>query len=317
MVPLTLIRRFGNAYSDALLDPRTQFFEKEGILGVIGYRISGNYAIVFGDPLAESPNKERLAEAFSEFCRLKELSALYLMSSKDFAEKSFPQITPIKIELGEKLRLDPKESPFEHSGNHGSLVRRKVRHALGEGAEVFEYLAHDEALEKKMEEVGNQWLKRRWGPQAHISDVRLFDYRTGKRWFYAQVGKSIVGVVVLNAIESKEGWHLNHLMFSREAPHGIGELLVIRALEKLNQEGCRFLSVGFIAKNRLGSFAGLGKISSIIVPWGYQIARKVLRLKGLNDFWGKFDPKKEPAFLLFTDKKIEWGALWALRSTLT
>ena len=97
-------------------------------------------------------------------------------------------------------------------------VRRKTKHALHEGVAVTEYLEADNQLESAMERVGEAWLSRRRGPQIHISHIRLFADRYGKRWFYAQQAGRVVGVVVLNQLQMRQGWLMNHLMLAR-SPH--------------------------------------------------------------------------------------------------
>jgi lysylphosphatidylglycerol synthetase-like protein (DUF2156 family) len=167
-----------------------------------------------------------------------------------------------------------------------------------------EFRREDLRLERLIEENGAKWLRARRGPQIHISNIYLFDDTHGKRWFYAHVGGQVVGSVSLNQLEKKQGWLINHLMVIPEAPIGTSELLFTHVLEALNTEGCRYATVGAITAQRLGQIQGFHPIVKSIARTAFGIAKKVYDLDGLNMFWGKFHPDKEPLYLLFGKKGI-------------
>jgi lysylphosphatidylglycerol synthetase-like protein (DUF2156 family) len=179
-----------------------------------------------------------------------------------------------------------------------------VRHAQHKGVSIKEYLAHDANIEQVIEQVGVSWLKSRRGPQIHISNIYLFDNRIGKRWFYAQQGNQIIGLVVLNQLQARQGWHLNHLMFTSDAAHGTPELLVVSVLEILQGEDCSFVSFGVAPADQLGTISGLSHFSAWTARQVYKIVNKMFHLKGHKMFWGKFHPQTQPSYLLFSQSRI-------------
>jgi lysylphosphatidylglycerol synthetase-like protein (DUF2156 family) len=309
---VALIRRWGGLTSDALLDPSCKFFSTPHIEGIIGYRIESNCAVVFGDPVCAPHDIPALTQAFHQNCLERGNSVIYLMSSETFARWAIQNICKSLVEFGEELYLDPHCHPMERHGTHASLVRRKVRHALKEGTTVKEYLSQDPQLEHAIEQVGMAWLQSRRGPQVHISRVYLFNDRLGKRWFYAQHGEEIIGVVVLNQLQAKQGWLLNHLMIKPHAPHGTQELLVISALEALQREGCHFVSFGAVPSSQLGEMIGVSKFSSWVSPLIFKMIYKIFHLSGLKMFWGKFHPEAERSYLLFSQSHIGFKEMRAL-----
>jgi lysylphosphatidylglycerol synthetase-like protein (DUF2156 family) len=220
------------------------------------------------------------------------------------------------IEFGEELYLDPFANLIDRHGTHGSLVRRKVRHALKEGTSVKEYFPYDAQLELAIEKVGVSWLASRRGPQVHISHLYLFNDRAGKRWFYAKKGENIVGVAVLNQVHARQGWLLNHLMITPEASNGTPELLVTSILEILRQESCHFVTVGASPAEKLGDIVGISKFSSWIMTLVYKTAYKIFHLKGHKMFWGKFNTQAGRSYLLFSQPQIGMRDLIALMRAL-
>lgn len=315
------VRRWGGPTTDAILDPSMQIFTTPEIEGFVAYHNESGSAVVFGDPICAEKDKFALARAFHKFAADQGKVIIYISASKPFAEWAIKNVCGGLIEFGQELMVDPFCDPTKESGEHASLLRRKVKHALHEGVLVEEYHNHDAELEKAIENIGKIWLKRRRGPQLHISNIYLFSDRFGKRWFYAKSGNAVVGTISLNQLQAHNGWHLNHLMILPEAPHGTTELLVTAVLEALKKEECRFASFGMVQASELGDIQGLGKFSAWLSRLVFKCARKIARLEGLNMFWGKFNPQSRPSYLLMSRNRVGLrelkGLVGALSKTTT
>ncbi len=299
-----IVRRWGGLTTDALLDPACQLFCIPQVKGIIGYRIEFGCAIAYGDPVCEPSDMPLLVQAFHDFCQTKYKNIIYLAASEKFAKWALQNVCKAFIEYGEEIYLDPHFNPKDRQGTHASLVRRKIRHAQHEEVIVKEYFPVDAKMEHSLEQVGAAWLQSRHGLQIHISHVHLFNDRMGKRWFYAQQRERIIGVVVLNQLQSRQGWHLNHLMFTPNAPHGTPEILIISVLETLQSECCSFISFGVVPANRLGEIVGLSTSTSWMTRQIYKLAHKIFHLEGHKTFWGKFHPQTKPSYLLFHQSSI-------------
>ncbi len=308
------IRRWGGVTTDALLHPACQFFSISDSEGIIGYRSEWGCEVVLGDPICAKADLPKLAQAFQVHCQKNGRHIIYLAASEQFKAWATAHLGMASIEFGKECHLDPCDDPRKGSG--GSLVRRKVRHAIQAGITVEEYRAHDENLQQAIEQASLAWLKGRKGLQIHLSQVCLFADQVGKRWFYAKLAEKVVGVVVLNQLQAKSGWLLNHLMITSEAPHGTQEMLVIIALEALQREGCHFVSFGNVSTEKLGAIIGMGKTSSWVAHGAYAVANRLFHLEGLMKFWDKFQPQGEPSYLLFSEKHIGLCEVWSLLRTL-
>ncbi len=307
------VRKWGGATTDAVLDPLCQSYTKEGIEGFIAFRLDGNFAVVMGDPITAPQNLFTLTKHFIDDHHEQGREVIFAIVTENFARKILKKLNySILLELCEIPFLDPQKSVLEHSGTKGSLVRRKVRHAGKEGVVAEEFFNDNPDIQKQIEQVGINWLKKRKGPQIHISNIRLFEDPYGKRWFYASINKKIVAALLLNQLQSKNGWLMNRLLLDPDAPHGTPELLVVTALEKLKKEGSQFVSFGMIPRERPGKIEGLNPLASNVARFGYQIAAKIYRLDGLRGFWGKFEPKSEASYVAFNSKGITISGIRAL-----
>lgn len=310
------VRRWGDASSDAILDKETLFFFAPGCEGLIGYKQEGKCAIVFGDPICPDEELKKIVTAFHHFCDEQRWNVVYITASETFARWSRENFQGLLIECGEEVFMNPGDDPRKKKGNNASLVRRKERHAKNEGVEVLEYEGQDPALEAKIENVAEEWLKNRKGPQIFISSVRLFEDRPGKRWFYAKVDDRIVGVIVASHLEKHQGYLINRLMITPDAPHGTPEMLVVQLLEQLDREGAQFVTFGTIPAPKLGLLEGFSTFMTNLFRFGFQLAVKILHLEGKKKFWEKFDPQTRGTFIVLKNSNFGINELKAVMKAM-
>lgn len=308
------VRRWGGSSSISYLDLPSQFFTCDGIQGAIGYRVVFGCAIVMGDPLCPDDQKILLAKAFSEHCKERKMPIVYITVSASFAQSAYSLVSHSMLEVVDELVFDPQNDPKK--GSKGRLLRGKVSQAVRFGITAHEYLTQNNELEKEIESVGESWLKAREGPQIYLAPVNLFSSRLGKRWIYARYQGKVIGVVFLHQIAARNGWLLQLLLTTPDAPNGTSEFLVTSTIETLRKEGCTYLTFGSALKHEIGLIKGLGKPSSYLARIIYRSAKKVFPLDGRRKYWKKFSPEPEASFLLFEGTKLSFKEMAAIMKAL-
>lgn len=304
---VALVRKWGGMNSDGILDLSCKFFLLPEIEGMIGYRVESGHAIVFGEPLCSHTDKAKISKAFQNHCEAQKWGVVYTMVSKSFADWSLENLSCVSVEFGEKFILNPLINPLDSPGPNGVLVRKKVRQAHKNKIYIQEYLKPDPSIEAKIEKAAELWLQARKGPQIYLSQIRLFHDKKGKRWFYAQHEDNIVGLLVLNQIQ--DGWLLNNVMTTKEAPSGTSELLIISALETLGRENCKNVIVGPIPAQYLGEINGVNFLLKACTRFLYQCAKKLFRLEGYETFWKKFQPSTEGCYIVFPRRNLSFSSI--------
>lgn len=292
------ILKWGNAVSERVLDPEYQYFQIPGVDGFIGYRLEGNYAIVFGAPIAPPENIEVLADGFHLFCREKNWNYIYTLVDEPFARWALSHDCHMLIEVGEEVILDLHIDPMKTKGN--LKLRNKVNHAAHEGLKVQEYIPFDSPIENEIIQVGEEWLKDRQGPQIHFEELDLFKIRANKRWFYVKDDKSIQAVALLSRLEGKSGYLIKHLVTRPKAPRGTSALLVVSIMEILRNEGFDNLTYGIVPITHTGEMEGLGFFSHFLVKMGFKMTRWIFNLSHRKEYWQQFKPKAERIFLVLS-----------------
>lgn len=311
-----LVRKWGNVNTDALLNKACQIFTIPEIEGFIGYKIKSSHAVVFGDPVCAPENQFALAKAFDEECQRMNLGLVYTMVSKNFVDWASDNLSAIAIEFGTNFVFDPHHNPTHRTGHRGIILRNKIKQALKNGVAIKEYLGDDPQIEKQMEAVTENWLHNRHGVQVYLSPLSLFEDRYGKRWFYAIKDDRIIGLLILNELQSQRGWLLNNVMWVDHSPKGLSELLIISTLETLDLEGCRYVLAGPVPSKLLGSVTGVSQATSNFIRFIYKIARYLFQLGEGMAFWNKFQPEQESSFLLFPHKNLRISSIKAILQAL-
>lgn len=307
-----LVRKWGYTNTGGLLEENTHAYSCNGIEGFIGYHLKNSNAVVFGDPVCAPENKAALALAFQKECESKKIDVVYAMASLDFAKWAVDNLSAIALEWGENYLCDPRENPIDKTGVKASLVRRKSKHALKEGVVVKEYHPIDPNIETQIENLGRQWLEKRKGVQIHLSHLNLFKDQEGKRWFYAQQGDKIVGLGMLNALESRQGWLLNHVMISPDAAHGVPELLIVKMLETVDLEGCHCIVMGPAPCVRLKEILGANAFLAWTARLLYAGANLILHFGRHGMFWKKFQLETKGTYLVFPRQNLSYKSIRSL-----
>ena len=304
-----MIRKWGSVSAGGLLDAPCQIFYHPGIEGFIGYRLEGSNAVVLGDPVCAPQHRAALAISFQEECAKQKIGVIYTIASPDFASWAHENLSAIAIEWGEIFICDPSHNPIDSSGPKASLVRRKTKHALKENVIVQEYFGADPAIEAQIEKLGEAWLGKRQGAQIYLCALNIFKDRFGKRWFYAEQDKKIIGFLQLHALESRQGWLLNHVITGKNAPNGVSELLIVSALRQLDQEGCHCVLMGPVPTYSLKEIKGANRFITQFARLVYNFARKIFHLDRHGEFWEKFQLPTEGSYLVFPEKNLKISSI--------
>jgi lysylphosphatidylglycerol synthetase-like protein (DUF2156 family) len=308
------VHRYGCAMSEALLDADCKVFRIPDVDGFIGYRSEGSCAVVLGDPVCPKEDWERLASAFYQFCKDKHWNVAYIGTSKEFSHWAVENHCKVLLEICEEQIFDPQHDPT--SGNKGHKLRYKVNHAIHLGIKVQEYLTADEQLEKSIQAMGDTWVKGRKGPQIYLSRLDFFEHRKDRRWFYAQQGQKIIGAALLCKLEANKGWLLKFLIALPDAPAGTSELIMTTVLTALRKENCRYLTYGIIPLEQIGEIVGLGKFTSWLARWGFKLIKSYFHLNQRKIYWQKFHPQNRPAYMLFSNPRLNLSEIKAVMQTL-
>ncbi len=298
-----MVQQWGNAFSIALFDPKTNLFNTPSVDGLLGYRSISNTLVVFGEPVCAADDMPLIAGDFFHYCRDYGKNAIFVAISSQFLKYIKSHHPACSLQVGDEIILDPTINIKEQTGPDARRLRNKYNQAVREAVTIKEYKGHDILLESALEQISLEWIQNRKGPQIFQQHINLFENRLHKRWFYAEYKNTIAGLIVLNKI--RQGWVLNIAMMSAQAPRYLSEFMILELLDILKNEGCEHLSIGLIPSTHLGGMDGMGFISKKFVQSLYKIARRLFKLNHRQQFWKKFKPNSVPMHIAFSGSKVK------------
>ena len=272
-----LVRRYGKqTLSFFALAPENLRYLASNGEGLVSYRLTGNVAVVLGDPICPPEASERVTREFLDLC-----------SSNDW-RVAFYQVHPEHLpiyralglhvfKIGEEALLSPQA--FTLSGSAMANVRTTCRRAEREGVTIQWY---DGALPKEvleqLEPLSSAWLERKVGKHgaemgfsvgrldglaeaAARADALAETQVPGEDLPQEAVPRLVTGVaaeqtgrpcafVTFTPIYGSAhtwGWALDLMRRVPDAPRGVMDLLLVRAVERFRECGANVVSLGLVA----------------------------------------------------------------------
>ena len=172
-----LIRDYGShtlAFT-GLSQQNLHFLTRDGG-GLVNYRLSGNVAVVLGDPVCAPQAFEQVTQSFLDFCALNEWRVAFYQTSSEYLA-TYRILKLREFKMGEEAIL-PLET-FTLSGSAMANVRTSCRRAEREGVTIdwYEGVPPAEVMQQ-LRYISNAWLERKAGwraPETSFSTGRLDD----------------------------------------------------------------------------------------------------------------------------------------------
>jgi lysylphosphatidylglycerol synthetase-like protein (DUF2156 family) len=301
-----LVRRYGGPISHAALDPNNSIFHSTDVNGLITFRVIGRCAVVFGDPICAPENSTTLADAFSIYCDAKSWSIVYSAASS-VMQRYANEHGYTSLEFAELIMTNPQQDPeMGHQGHHLRQHLNQTRRAGVTVREYFGLATPDSGLEEKLEAVSKNWLATRQGVQLYLGRPRLFDDKSGRRWFIAEQAGSVIGMLSMLNINFLGSHNLINLLFSSSStPLYTRELMIASALRTLRNEGNQLICLSIAPLPDLKAINYCNALSRFMSRTIYRLVAKIMNFRGRALFWKKFNViRTEPMYLVFNSSRI-------------
>ncbi len=143
-------------------------------------------------------------------------------------------------------------SNFLPTGNRGKGIRAAKNQAVRWGVSVQAIYPHqiiqNESLRTQVQDLENEFHHQT------LIDLRGFLLKTDpwkladeRRFFLARNSSGrVIGVMIATPIGNTEGWYLEDMWISAQAPRGTGELLTLESMAFLHSKGAERVSLGLV-----------------------------------------------------------------------
>lgn len=295
---LALTEKYGKSaldyfktYYDKLL-----FFNEERT-SFISYKVSGKFAVILEDPVAE--NTETMREclmAFDKYCSDNGLKAIsYRVPAKSLAV--YKSLRKKSLFLGQEAVVDL------HTFTLQGVDKKRIRNAMNKVAETgFKLHVYEpplkEGLLQKLEAVSDNWLLDMEREELVFSQG-MFTWAEIKNQTVLVAEndeEKIVGFLNIIPDYAKDEGTFDLIRKTSDAPNGVIDFLHVELFNYLKQKNIRYLNLGFAP---LSGIEIPEDITARSMKFAYEKIKSFSHYKGLREFKDKFDPVWYDKYLIY------------------
>lgn len=233
-----------NAHALVSISPRVRSWTCSGIEGAVAYNEFGKAWLVPGDPLSSNEDLEEVCRRFMQQAHAEGRVVGFMPVTQRFARHS-GALGLRAIQIGAAPYFDL--ATWAPRGDRAKKARAGVNQARRAGVRVSEVFNVDERLVRESACLRKSWLTTRRSPIRFewLFSVDLFHHKDRKKYFTARdTTGTLVGFLAASPIPARDGWYLEDVLRSRDAPNGTSDLLVVEVLELLRRDGARVATLG-------------------------------------------------------------------------
>jgi phosphatidylglycerol lysyltransferase len=212
--------------------------------GAVAYIEFGKVWLVPGDPLANAEDLAKVSDRFLKKARAERRSVGFMAATALFAKQS-RRLGLRAIKIGSAPFFDL--ATWAPRGDRGKKARAGVNQARRAGLQVTEVNEVDERLIRETACLCRSWLTTRRSPIKFewLFTVDPFQHQEAKRYFTARdANGKLVGFLAASPIPARDGWYLEDVLRSKNAPNGTTDLLVVEVLDALKRSGAKLATLG-------------------------------------------------------------------------
>lgn len=263
----------------------------------VAYRISGNFAVVLENPVAENLQEMKTCiSEFDQYCYESGMKSIYYRVSEESLE-IYRQLKRKSLFLGQEGVVDLEI--FKLEGGARKPMRNAINKVIDRGfkATIHEAPVKDGILQK-IKSVSDEWLDDMDRSEIIFSQG-MFDWAELKQQTIITVENAEEKIVAfLNIIPDYAPNEATYDLIRKtaDAPNGVMDFILIELFKYLKDKGVRYINLGFAPMSGLDDPHTFPEKS---MKFAYEKIRSFSHYKGLRDYKQKFDPQWYNKYLIY------------------
>lgn len=212
--------------------------------GAVAYNEFGKVWLVPGDPLASVEKLAKVSDLFLQKARSEGRVVGFMPATEQFAKQS-SGLGLRAIKIGSAPYFDL--ATWAPRGDRAKKARAGVNQARRAGVYVSEVIKVDEQLISETACLCKSWMATRRSAIRFewLFTVDPFQHKEKKKYFTARdANGKLVGFLAVSPIPARDGWYLEDVLRSKNAPNGTNDLLVVEVLDSLKRSGAKLATLG-------------------------------------------------------------------------
>jgi len=263
----------------------------------VAYRISGNFAVVLENPVAENAAEMKACIAeFDQYCYESGMKSIYYRVPEESLE-IYKQLKRKSLFMGQEGVVDL--STFKLEGGARKPMRNAINKVIDRGfkATIHEAPVKDGILQK-IKSVSDEWLEDMERSEIIFSQG-MFDWAELKQQTIITVENAEEKIVAfLNIIPDFAPNEATYDLIRKtaDAPNGVMDFILVELFKYLKEKQIRYVNLGFAPMSGLDDPHTFPEKS---MKFAYEKIRSFSHYKGLRDYKEKFDPTWYNKYLIY------------------
>jgi lysylphosphatidylglycerol synthetase-like protein (DUF2156 family) len=294
-----------NAHALVGITPGIRLWTCPETEGAVAYSEFGKVWLVPGDPLASVDRLATVSNLFLKKARAEGRVVGFVPATQQFARHcSALGLRAVRIGAAPYFDL----ATWAPRGDRAKKARAGVNQARRAGVHVTEVVDGDDRLVRETACLCKSWLTTRRSAIRFqwLFTVDLFQHKEKKKYFTARDSAGrLVGFLSASPIPARDGWYLEDVLRSKDAPNGTTDLLVVEVLDALKRDGARLATLGTTLMATDGAADTHVQVSRVIskLAWSMASCFSIFyNFDGVRRFKSKFAPSWwESEYVLMSD----------------
>jgi phosphatidylglycerol lysyltransferase len=311
-----IVLQYGwNATSYQILNPGFLLWFSAKDDAVVGYTRRGSVLLAAGVPLCAAEALQRVCQEFEAFADRSGCRVCYVCAEERLRVLFGQSPRHSTVALGAQPAWNPGKWP-EVVAKRPSL-RAQLKRATNKGVAVQAISPPSAAADVELRRVLREWVAARRLPPLHfLVEPNVLDGELVDRLILVARRRAVpVAFLVASPMRAREGYLVELIARSPDAPNGSSELLIDAAMRRFAEEGCAYATLGLVAL----AHAADEEIQSN--PWWLRglmyfaraHANRFYNFRGLEQFRLKMSPERwEMVYAISNEPRLSLRTMYAI-----
>jgi phosphatidylglycerol lysyltransferase len=304
-----------NTTAYQILNPGLTHWHSAGHRAVVGYVRRGNVLLVAGAPVCALESLRAVAIEFEEFARAQGCRVCYVCAADRLRDLLVGSNRHATVVIGAQPVWDPRRWSAMLTGNRA--LRAQLNRARNKGVTIESIPAAAGRHDAQLQRVLAAWLATRALPPLHflVEPDTLAGAVADRILLIARRAGAIVAFLVASPVPARNGYLIEQVARSPQAPNGTSELLIDAAMRRFAADGRAYATLGLVA---LSTNAGPpGACNPLwlraLITFARAHANRFYNFRGLERFRHKLMPDRwETIYAISAERRFSIRTLYAM-----
>jgi len=279
---------------------------------VVGYVCRGRWLLAAGEPVCSRGNLAEAVAGFEAFARGRNCSVCYVCASKPIRQLLGGSPAHSVVTIGAQPVWNPAE--WTQIVRSRRSLRAQLSRSLNKGVLIDSLKPEEGRLSGEIRRTLLEWLQTRRLPPMHflVEPEVLSGMVDDRLLLVARRENRIIAFLVASPVTARNGFLIEELARSPQAPNGTSELLIDAAMNRFAEAGCTYATMGLVALAN-GTTGGNPRWLRGLMYVARAHANRFYNFRGLERFRAKMHPAAwERLYAISNERRFSPRALYAV-----